>query len=100
LLTLSAEEFLRRFLQHVLPKGFVKVRHYGLLANRHRAERLEVSRRLLLVATVAGRSATGPTVAIEPASPPCCPHCGSGRLVHRPLPEATGAVALPSSDSS
>jgi len=38
LLTLSAEEFLRRFLQHVLPKGFVKVRHYGLLANRQRGD--------------------------------------------------------------
>ena len=33
-MTLSAVEFLRRFVQHVLPKGFVKVRHYGLLANR------------------------------------------------------------------
>ena len=43
-MTLSAEEFLRRFVQHVLPQGFVKVRHYGLLANRCRAERLEVSR--------------------------------------------------------
>jgi len=33
-MTLSAEEFLRRFVQQVLPKGFVKIRHYGLLANR------------------------------------------------------------------
>ena len=33
-MTLDAEEFLRRFVQHVLPKGFVKIRHYGLLANR------------------------------------------------------------------
>jgi hypothetical protein len=38
----------------VLPKGFVKVRHYGLLANRCRAERLEVNRQLLLVVTAAG----------------------------------------------
>src|SRR5262249_20265927 len=37
-MTLTAEEFLRRFVQHVLPKGFVKMRHYGLLANRHREE--------------------------------------------------------------
>ena len=36
-MTLSAEEFLHRFVQHVLPKGFVKIRHYGLLANAQRA---------------------------------------------------------------
>jgi hypothetical protein len=42
-------EFLRRFLQHVLPKGFLKIRHYGLLASRHRKEKLQQSRQLLLV---------------------------------------------------
>ncbi len=52
-MTLPAEEFLRRFVQHVLPPGVVKVRHYGLLANRYRAERLRASRQLLLVVTVA-----------------------------------------------
>src|SRR5262249_7486716 len=56
-MTLDAVEFLRRFVQHVLPKGFVKIRHYGLLANRQRAERLDQCRRLLLplaAARVAG----------------------------------------------
>jgi hypothetical protein len=53
-LTLAAEEFLRRFVQHVLPKSFVKVRHYGLLANRQRRQRLDQCRRLLLVATHGG----------------------------------------------
>src|SRR5262249_58657265 len=48
-MTLVADEFLRRFVQHVLPKGFVKVRHYGLL----RQARLALCRRLLLVANVA-----------------------------------------------
>jgi Putative transposase/Transposase zinc-binding domain len=47
-LTLGVEEFLRRWLQHVLPRGFVKVRHYGLLANRGQAEKLALCRRLLL----------------------------------------------------
>ena len=47
------EEFLRRFVQHVLPKGFVKIRHYGLLANAQREVRLTLCRRLLLVAAVA-----------------------------------------------
>jgi hypothetical protein len=37
----SADEFLRRFLRHVLPKGFLRIRHYGLLANRRKAELLQ-----------------------------------------------------------
>ena len=50
---LPAEEFLRRWVQHVLPRGFVKIRHYGLLANRHRTERLTLCRALLAVWTLA-----------------------------------------------
>ena len=49
-MTLLAEEFLRRFRQHVLPKGFAKVRHYGLLANRQREAKLAICQSLLLVA--------------------------------------------------
>ena len=44
---LPAEEFLRRFLAHVLPDGFMRIRHYGLLANRGKGERLDHVRRLL-----------------------------------------------------
>jgi hypothetical protein len=44
---LSSEEFLRRFLLHVLPKGFVRIRHYGLLASVNVASKLEQCRRLL-----------------------------------------------------
>ena len=40
-MTLSHEEFLRRFEQHILPKGFVKIRHSGFLSNQHKTERLE-----------------------------------------------------------
>ena len=40
LMTLALDEFLRRFLRHVLPKGFVRIRHFGLLANRRRAQSL------------------------------------------------------------
>jgi hypothetical protein len=47
LMTLSADEFLRRFLLHVLPDGFQRIRHYGLLSNRHRAENLTRCRELL-----------------------------------------------------
>ena len=82
-MTLDASEFLRRFVQHVLPHGFTKIRHHGLLANRFRQERLAVCRRLLLVTTVpATPTATGageaPTA--EPAGERCCPHCGGRRL--------------------
>jgi hypothetical protein len=52
-MALTGEEFLRRFVQHVLPRGFVKIRHYGLLASRGRNERLAWCRRLLLPATLA-----------------------------------------------
>ena len=77
-LTLTAEEFLRRFVQHVLPKSFVKVRHYGLLANRQRQQRLDQCRRLLFVPTMAAAlSASVAAGLIEPASGPRCPHCGS-----------------------
>jgi hypothetical protein len=46
-MTLSADEFLRRFLMHVLPNGFQRIRHYGLLGNRHRTENLARCRALL-----------------------------------------------------
>jgi|AGTN01.2.fsa_nt_gi Putative transposase. len=77
-MTLSAEEFLRRFVQHVLPHGFVKIRHYGLLASRDRNERLALCRRLLLPATVAARLPAGGEAAdtVRPAREACCPHCG------------------------
>jgi hypothetical protein len=81
-MTLSAEEFLRRFVQHVLPSGFVKIRHYGLLAVRGRNDRLELCRRLLLPATVAaGLGASGAdSEGVHPAREPSCPHCGGQRL--------------------
>jgi hypothetical protein len=47
LMTLPADEFLRRFLLHVLPNSFQRIRHYGLLSNRHRGENLTRCRELL-----------------------------------------------------
>ena len=46
-MTLTAEEFIRRFLLHVLPEGFQRIRHYGFLANRCRAQKLALCRQLL-----------------------------------------------------
>ena len=50
-ITISAVEFIRRFLLHSLPKGFVRIRHYGFLANRNRRTNLKVIRRLLKLPT-------------------------------------------------
>lgn len=99
-MTLSAEEFLRRFTQHVLPKGFVKMRHCGLLANRHREERLQLCRELL---RDLGKPDTIMTVTptILPAVEPRCPHCGGTRFTRRELlPDRTvGAAVRPAIDS-
>ena len=48
-MTLDAGEFMRRFLLHVLPDGFHRIRHYGLFANGHRADKLALCRKLLEV---------------------------------------------------
>jgi hypothetical protein len=82
-MTLTAEEFLRRFVQHVLPKAFVKVRHYGLLANRQRAVRLEQCQRLLLVENMAAALVGNAEVTVEAVEPHGCPKCGGIRLVYR-----------------
>jgi hypothetical protein len=58
-MVLSADEFLRRFVQHILPRGFVKVRHYGLLANRGCAAKLTRCRYLLGVVVPLEEAAAG-----------------------------------------
>jgi hypothetical protein len=46
-MTMPATEFLRRFVQHILPRGFVRIRQYGFLANRRRAASISLARQLL-----------------------------------------------------
>jgi Putative transposase/Transposase zinc-binding domain len=92
-MTLAADEFLRRFVQHVLPANFVKIRHYGLLANAQREARLALSRRLLLVAGVEATVPSPEVVVIEPAQPRCCERCGGTRLVYRELSPASAVSA-------
>jgi hypothetical protein len=77
-LTLPVTEFLRRFVQHVLPRGFVAVRPYGLLGSRGRAAKLALCRRLLapLVLTAA-LADIAEAVPAEPAATAACPVCGS-----------------------
>ena len=76
-MTLSAEEFMRRFLLHVLPGRFDRIRHYGLLANAGRREHLAQARELFGVfrRQAKRRRDTG---AGDPAPPTfVCPHCGA-----------------------
>ncbi len=79
-MTLDAVEFLRRFFLHVLPRGFVRIRHYGLLSNRLREQLLPLAHELL---AAQGREQLPP-----PPSPDCdlwyCPRCGKAmRVVER-----------------
>ena len=85
-MTVTAGEFIRRFLLHVLPEGFMRIRHYGYLANRHRQQRLELCRRLLGSAAApetpadAEPTQTAPSEQEAEESPSCCPICKTGRM--------------------
>jgi hypothetical protein len=103
-MTLTADEFIRRFLLHALPAGFQRIRHFGLLANRHREQRLALCRHLL----------TGPAANLLPppalcrqlsqalaARPPLrCPQCGAGVMVRLGFFAAYRWPAMPPADSS
>lgn len=96
-MTRDADEGIRRFLLHVLPRGCMRLRHYGLLANRHKARTLRRCRELL------GQPAEPP-----PRRPKSvvqwmqkvmgvnltqCPHCGASPLVRLPLPPLSTPAA-------
>jgi hypothetical protein len=93
-MTLSADEFIRRFLLHVLPDGFQRIRYYGFLGNRFRQEKLQRCRQLLGMA-----SADQPSPATEPPqdyrdryqdltgqSLRSCPVCHRGQMIRIGLP--------------
>ena len=82
IMTLATGEFIRRFLSHVLPKGFHRIRHYGLLANGSRAENIANARQLLAVPAPQkepaqeSNGADAPSVHARP-----CPCCGGRMLI-------------------
>jgi hypothetical protein len=85
-MTLDAVEFLRRFLLHVFPKGFVHIRYYGFLANRNRKEKVALCRRLLGLPQKPSISVTETSEAEIPEpeenkSAILCPVCKKGRMI-------------------
>jgi Putative transposase/Transposase zinc-binding domain len=100
-MTLSADEFVRRFRLHLLPARFVKVRHYGILSNRNRQRKIAQAKSLL------------PTIDVPPPATRAegdptehrCPYCQSTRLVlltitHRPANQIEAAIIASIPDTS
>ena len=86
MMTLEAEEFIRRFLMHTLPARFQRIRHFGFLANRHRRRKLELCRQLLTspVAELLPTPAQCKDLCRVLDSPPvpvACPKCGVGVMI-------------------
>lgn len=99
-MTLAAHEFIRRFMIHVLPKGFHRIRHYGLFASGRRAENIERARELLCVSAPPEQTDVTRGAVSEKSDAPdrICPSCGSLMTIvevfargcspqHRPSPE-------------
>jgi hypothetical protein len=84
-MTLLAEEFMRRFLLHVLPDSFVRIRHYGILANRTKKEELGCCRRLLgdggQPPTVVTKSSKELMQEVAGVDVRVCPECKVGRMI-------------------
>lgn len=86
IMTLDAHEFIRRFLLHVLPHRFMRIRYYGFLANCHRTRKVRLCRRLLKVEEmveteiICDQSWAARFEVLTGSDPLLCPHCKSGRL--------------------
>jgi hypothetical protein len=97
-LTLEAFEFIRRFLLHVLPEQFVKIRYYGILSHRSRKGKLLRCKRLLGVVTseepeqVPKETWQDLLTRITGIDPTICPYCGKGKMIQREilLPQQNG----------
>jgi hypothetical protein len=101
-MTLNTEEFMRRFLLHVLPSGFHRIRHYGMLANCHRKNQIATARELLH--TLAPEAPVSPKAAHTGKGPLrptfICGHCGAPMIVISTFERAQSIRAPPCSQSS
>ena len=89
-LTIGADEFIRRFLLHVLPRGFTKIRYYGFLAHANKKTCIELIRMLINATTAYVQklveSAQQMMLRLTGVDIYCCPQCGEGTLVYvRPI---------------
>ena len=88
-MTLSADEFIRRFLLHVLPEGFKRIRYYGFLCNRYREQKLKRCRELLGAPSEPPPTDEPPEDyrahyrAVTGVSLTDCPACGHGHMIFR-----------------
>ncbi len=85
-MTLAGTEFMRRFLQHVLPGSFHRIRYYGFLSNRDRAERIALARKLLPAPhpseePMVAEASVPSTESTQAPKDSLCPICGKGHLI-------------------
>jgi len=98
LMTLDASEFIRRFLLHILPDGFVKIRHYGILSTRNRKTKLALCMALFGVHHKDHNQKKHRELwqdlleRITGVDPRICPYCGKGRMVRK---EVLDPASLP-----
>jgi hypothetical protein len=97
-MTLEAVEFIRRFLLHVLPSGFVHIRHFGFLANRKRKENLALCRSLLAAPQLVSEASVdspGSHDSTTEEQPRRCLVCKTGRLIRIQVLTAAACACLP-----
>ena len=97
-MALAVEEFLRRFLLHVLPRGFVRIRHFGLLANAHRRRTIACAQQLLGARTPPAASGDPSAADVDPTRCPICQQ-GHWHVVEILRPLAPSLAPLPADTS-
>jgi hypothetical protein len=99
-MTLTAMEFLRRFVQHILPRRFVRIRQSGFLANTCRATRVPLARTLLAAPPAAPANAAAPATEASTRTTWACPRCGAAMILGPILSALQLATAAFSFDTS
>jgi hypothetical protein len=100
-MTLDTHEFIRRFLMHVLPKGFHRIRHYGFFANGNRAANIARIRKLLAMPPSLPDPQAETPATDEPRLHPCpCPSCGGRMIIIETFARGCAPTHRPTSTSS